>query len=172
MHDKTAAFETDYEFLVARTNRRASRLYKNFGKRMLDLCIVAFAAPVAIAILAIVWVVGLFSGGKVFFSQERVGQGGKTFQCYKVRTMVKDADRVLDELIKSDPAVAAEWSKFQKLRNDPRITRWGNFLRTTSIDELPQLWNVLRGEMSIVGPRPVYDQSDEPLPRGRRRPLL
>ena len=154
MHDKTAAFETDYEFLVARADRPASRRYEAFGKRVLDLCVVVLAAPVVLTVLAIVWLVGRFNGGKVFFSQERIGQGGKTFRCYKVRTMVKDADRVLAELIESDASVAAEWSKFQKLRNDPRITRWGNFLRATSIDELPQLLNVLRGEMSIVGPRP------------------
>lgn len=154
MHDKIAAFETDYEFLVARPDHSGPRLYQTVGKRLLDLCVLALAAPFALFLMAIVWIVGQFTGGKVFYAQDRVGHNGKVFKCFKVRTMVFDADRVLAEMIETDPEVAAEWSKFQKLKNDPRITRWGRFLRATSIDEVPQLLNVLRGEMSIVGPRP------------------
>ena len=93
--------------------------------------------------------------GAVFFGHERVGRGGRLFRCWKFRTMVSDSQKVLDDLLRSDPEALSEWERDFKLRNDPRITRVGAFLRRTSLDELPQLWNVLLGEMSLVGPRPV-----------------
>lgn len=94
-------------------------------------------------------------GGPAFYSQSRVGKDGKTFQCFKFRTMVVGADRVLQDMLANDPAARAEWERDFKLKNDPRITPLGLMLRKTSLDELPQLLNVLRGEMSLVGPRPV-----------------
>jgi Undecaprenyl-phosphate galactose phosphotransferase WbaP len=94
-------------------------------------------------------------GGPVLFRHRRIGAGGQGFDCLKFRTMVPDAEAVLQELLARDPAAAAEWRETQKLRNDPRITRVGRFLRRSSLDELPQLINVLRGEMSLVGPRPI-----------------
>lgn len=94
-------------------------------------------------------------GGSVFFGHERVGQNGKKFKCYKFRSMVINAEDVLKDLLERDPAARAEWDKDFKLKNDPRINPIGHFLRRTSMDELPQLWNVLMGEMSLVGPRPV-----------------
>lgn len=94
-------------------------------------------------------------GGPSLYSQERVGYGGKPFQCMKFRSMIVDSQRHLDEYLASNPDARAEWDKDFKLRNDPRITPIGKFLRKTSLDELPQLFNVLRGDMSLVGPRPV-----------------
>jgi lipopolysaccharide/colanic/teichoic acid biosynthesis glycosyltransferase len=96
-----------------------------------------------------------WSGGPVFFSQTRVGLNGVSFRCYKFRSMVPDAETVLRLLLEKNAALRTEWMCGQKLRQDPRITRVGAFLRKTSIDELPQLWNVLRGDMSLVGPRPI-----------------
>jgi len=94
-------------------------------------------------------------GSSVIYRHRRVGRGGKMFSCLKFRTMVPNADQVLRNLLERDPDLRAEWIRDHKLRNDPRVTRLGRFLRRTSLDELPQLLNVLRGEMSLVGPRPV-----------------
>lgn len=97
-------------------------------------------------------------GGPCLFGHARVGQHGKSFRCLKFRSMVPNADAVLKALLKSDPAARAEWDADFKLRNDVRVTRLGRFIRRTSIDELPQLWNVVRGDMSLVGPRPIVDR--------------
>jgi UDP-galactose-lipid carrier transferase len=94
-------------------------------------------------------------GGSAFFGHERVGQNGQKFKCYKFRSMVVNAQEVLQDLLARDEQARAEWAKDFKLKNDPRINPIGHFLRRTSLDELPQLWNVLMGEMSLVGPRPV-----------------
>ncbi len=106
-------------------------------------------------ILAIVAVLIKRDGGSVFFSQIRVGQEGRGFSCYKLRSMASDAETRLQTLLDNDPQAAAEWAENRKLKNDPRITRLGHFIRKTSIDELPQLWNVIKGDMSLVGPRPI-----------------
>ena len=112
---------------------------------------ILFLSPLLITIVACAYV----SGGSPLFRHRRVGRGGVFFDCVKFRTMVTDADRVLQNLLNSDRQVEEEWLRDHKLRDDPRITRFGRFLRRTSLDELPQLWNVLRGDMSLVGPRPV-----------------
>lgn len=100
----------------------------------------------------------LTSGGKVFYAHRRIGRGGKLFYCYKFRTMYPDADQRLDAILNSDPAKKREWESRQKLTNDPRVTAVGAFLRKASLDELPQFFNVLKGDMSVVGPRPVVEQ--------------
>jgi lipopolysaccharide/colanic/teichoic acid biosynthesis glycosyltransferase len=124
--------------------------------RLIDVvgavALLIFTAPLIIVLAALV---KLWDGGPVFFVHRRIGQGGKMFPCLKVRTMVMDADRRLDQLLATDANARAEWALDQKLRNDPRITGLGHFLRKSSLDELPQLINVLRGEMSLVGPRPI-----------------
>ena len=95
------------------------------------------------------------SRGSIFFGQQRIGRGGRMFTCYKFRSMVVDAEQRLNELLATDMAAQREWLRDHKLRSDPRITPIGNFLRKSSLDELPQFLNVLRGEMSLVGPRPI-----------------
>lgn len=94
-------------------------------------------------------------GGPALYGHLRVGMSGKKFKCYKFRSMVTNSQQVLTQILATDPQAQAEWHKNVKLKNDPRITQLGHFMRRTSIDELPQLWNVLKGEMSLVGPRPV-----------------
>ncbi len=94
------------------------------------------------------------SHGPALYSQRRIGREGRTFRFYKFRSMVVDSDEVLSSFLDSDPDAKNEWDTFQKLSDDPRITRFGRFIRKTSLDELPQFWNVLKGEMSLVGPRP------------------
>jgi undecaprenyl-phosphate galactose phosphotransferase len=105
--------------------------------------------------LIVVVAVVMARTGSVIYRHKRVGAGGRIFDCLKFRTMVPDAERILCELLEGDATLKAEWIDTHKLRNDPRITPMGRFLRKYSLDELPQLWNVLRGEMSLVGPRPV-----------------
>jgi len=124
-------------------------------KRALDLVLVAALAPLALFVLAPVCLLVTLDGGSLIYRHLRLGRGGRTFYCYKVRTMVPDADARLKALLDSNCLTREEWSKQFKLKKDPRVTRLGKFLRRTSLDELPQLWNVLRGEMSFIGPRPI-----------------
>jgi exopolysaccharide production protein ExoY len=116
------------------------------------LALLIFTAPLLIFIAVIV---KLQDGGSIVFAQRRIGRGGEMFSCLKIRTMVPNAELGLSQLLASDPQARAEWQLDQKLRNDPRITAFGRFLRKSSLDELPQLINVVRGEMSLVGPRPI-----------------
>lgn len=134
--------------------RQGIRLYQNVGKRVLDIVTVALILPVALPVILLAWLAMFVGSGSGFYSQQRIGKNGQVFKCWKIRTMARDADELLAAFIQSDPQIAREWSASQKLQNDPRITTFGNFLRKTSIDELPQLWNVLIGEMSLIGPRP------------------
>jgi lipopolysaccharide/colanic/teichoic acid biosynthesis glycosyltransferase len=131
--------------------------------RTLDVILSAVLLVVlAPLLLLIVLAVKIEDPGPVFFSHRRIGRFGREFGCLKFRSMVVDADVRLRELLARDPEMRAEWAISRKLRNDPRITRIGNFLRKSSLDELPQLMNVLRGEMSLVGPRPIIS-SETPL---------
>jgi undecaprenyl-phosphate galactose phosphotransferase len=106
----------------------------------------------------IAWRIWQFDHGPVIFRHYRVGQHGRLFRCLKFRSMVSNADEVLSRLLTSDPSARDEWARDQKLRRDPRVTPIGRFLRITSLDELPQLINVLRGDMHLVGPRPIVVQ--------------
>lgn len=129
-------------------------LYELIGKRLIDLTIVFLLAPVVLPLLGLILALTWIEGGSPLFVQRRVGRGGREFRCWKVRTMVADADRVLADLLRQDPGAALEWQRHQKLAHDPRVTGLGRRLRRTSLDELPQLWNVVNGTMSLVGPRP------------------
>lgn len=129
--------------------------YRNMAKRALDLTIVAVAALPVLAVVLLLALIVAADGGSPFYVQERVGRNGRTFRMWKLRTMVADAHARLASHLAADPAARAEWDAFQKLRHDPRITPFGQLLRRSSLDELPQLWNVLTGDMSIVGPRPM-----------------
>lgn len=108
--------------------------------------------------VAVWWLVLLTTGGPAIYKHKRVGRDGKEFSCLKFRSMVVNSEEVLRELLERDAAARKEWNTTFKLRDDPRITKFGKFIRKTSLDELPQFWNVMRGDMSIVGPRPVVRQ--------------
>jgi lipopolysaccharide/colanic/teichoic acid biosynthesis glycosyltransferase len=131
------------------------------SKRVMDFALSAalflFLLPVFLALSAAV----AADGGPVFYSHRRVGRGGRAFGCLKFRSMRPDADRLLAELLARDPVARAEWETARKLRRDPRVTPVGRVLRATSLDELPQLINVLWGDMSLVGPRPVVQDELE-----------
>jgi lipopolysaccharide/colanic/teichoic acid biosynthesis glycosyltransferase len=107
--------------------------------------------------LAVALAVRLQDGGPVFFAHARIGRGGRRFQCLKFRSMTPDADARLQAYLDVNPFARGQWAKDHKLRDDPRVTAFGRFLRRSSLDELPQLFNVLSGEMSLVGPRPIVE---------------
>lgn len=125
------------------------------AKRALDLALGCFLLLLILPALCIVALAVKTSPGPVFYSQKRIGKNGATVSVWKFRTMVKDAETVLQQYLAENPHLRSEWMRDHKLKHDPRITRIGRFLRRTSLDELPQLWNVLKGEMSFVGPRPI-----------------
>ncbi|WP_299949950.1 sugar transferase [Hyphomonas sp. BRH_c22] len=129
-----------------------------FFKRLFDILVAGsallFVAPL---ILTIAVAIRMQDGGKAFYAQRRFGLNGETFNCFKLRSMVPDAQERLEHLLENNPAARREWEESQKLTHDPRITSLGHFIRKTSIDELPQLYNVLRGDMSLVGPRPIVE---------------
>ncbi|WP_426035822.1 sugar transferase [Cypionkella sp. TWP1-2-1b2] len=129
--------------------------YRGFFKRAFDITAIVLAAPAVLPIVAIAAVLVARDGGSPFYTQMRVGKGGKRFRMWKLRSMVRDADERMEEFLASNPDMRMEWDSTQKLKADPRITRMGKFLRKSSLDELPQLWNVLVGDMSLVGPRPM-----------------
>ena len=125
-------------------------------KRAIDLILIVASLPVVAALIAIVAIaVRCTSRGPVFYSQRRIGRGGREFNSWKFRTMVPNAEYVLADFLAADPGLREEWEQRHKLCSDPRITSIGRLLRRTSLDELPQLWNVLMGEMTLVGPRPI-----------------
>jgi len=132
-------------------------LFFPIAKRALDIVGAGLGLVVLAPFFLIVAMMVRADGGPAFFAHQRVGRGGKLFGCLKFRSMVIDSQARLEDLLANDPAARAEWDATRKLKNDPRITRIGRFLRSTSLDELPQLINVLRGEMSLVGPRPVQE---------------
>jgi lipopolysaccharide/colanic/teichoic acid biosynthesis glycosyltransferase len=131
-------------------------------KRVLDFVLVVVAAPFILPIVALLAVIVALDGGNPFYSQDRIGRGGRVFRLWKLRSMVVDADALMEAHLAANPAARREWDESQKLKNDPRITKVGRLLRRSSIDELPQLWNVLTGDMSLVGPRPMMP-SQQPL---------
>jgi Undecaprenyl-phosphate galactose phosphotransferase WbaP len=136
----------------------SSRLAKTLIDGLVTLMCGLAALP---AIGAIALAIRITSRGPAFYCQGRVGKGGEPFKAWKFRTMCEKSDEVLRDCLRNDPELRNEWQENFKLKNDPRVTRVGRFLRSTSLDELPQLWNVLRGEMSLVGPRPIVKAEAE-----------
>ncbi|MES2665261.1 MAG: sugar transferase [Pseudomonadota bacterium] len=130
-------------------------LYRAVMKRAIDVAAVVLALPVVVPLIAGLAIGVAREGGSPFYAQIRVGKNGKPFRMWKLRSMVNDADARMEDYLASNPEARAEWDSTQKLRHDPRVTGFGSVLRKSSLDELPQLWNVLKGEMSLVGPRPM-----------------
>lgn len=143
-HEVQASFETHF--------------YRDFLKRGCDLFFALFLLPFIVPVLLILmaWV-KLDSKGPAIFESERIGKDGVKFKCFKLRTMCLGADKKLDDILENQAELKSEFNKFRKLKNDPRVTRVGRFLRSFSLDELPQLFNVLKGDMSFVGPRPAIE---------------
>jgi exopolysaccharide production protein ExoY len=143
---------------------RREPLYRRALKRFLDVSFVLMALPIVLPVILVLAAVLKITGNSPFFTQERVGLGGRTFRLWKLRTMVPNAEQRLQDFLQSDEAARREWDAYQKLSHDPRITEFGQFLRKSSLDELPQLWNVLTGDMSLVGPRPMMLDQQELYP--------
>ncbi|NGX46441.1 MAG: UDP-glucose:undecaprenyl-phosphate glucose-1-phosphate transferase [Chlamydiae bacterium] len=133
-----------------------------FGKRLFDLSTsVAFLLCLSPLYLILILLVKVTSKGPALYKGLRMGKGGRLFYCWKFRTMCVDADERLHRLLSENPQMQKEWETFFKLKNDPRLTVIGKFLRRSSLDELPQIWNVVKGELSLVGPRPIAIESRE-----------
>ena len=145
-HSSSSAFTFESKFAQA-------------TKRALDVGVsgtsLLLLSPLFLIIAA---VIKLWDGGRVFYPHKRIGKNGRSFHCLKFRSMAPNADMALQKLLSCDPSARAQWERSQKLTNDPRITAPGKFLRNSSLDELPQLINILQGEMSLVGPRPITTQ--------------
>ncbi|MEY1557810.1 sugar transferase [Yoonia sp. R2331] len=139
---------------------RASRssLYARHFKRPFDIALSIVLIPLIGPLVAVLWLLVRCDGGSGFYGHPRVGRNGRMFRCWKLRSMVPQAEKCLAEYLVQNPDARAEWELSHKLKFDPRITWLGRILRKTSLDELPQIWNVLRGEMSFVGPRPVTNE--------------
>ncbi len=140
-----------------RVQGREYRHFYNFIKRMFDIIVSGISIVLLLPVIIIIALCIKFdSKGPVFYKHKRIGKNGNYIYLYKFRSMYTDSKERLDELLK-DPEIRSEWEENFKLANDPRITKMGNFLRKTSLDELPQLLNIINGDMSIVGPRPIID---------------
>ncbi|MEO9496138.1 MAG: sugar transferase, partial [Vibrio splendidus] len=154
------------EFTSNATDKAANidlgNAYQRGGKRCLDLCLSVILLPILIPVIGVLVVMIILTFGSPIYGHRRVGRNGQSFICWKLRTMRPNAQALLNEHLSKSPAAAAEWKRTQKLKNDPRVTIFGHFLRRTSLDELPQIWNIIRGEMSFVGPRPI---TQDELPR-------
>jgi Undecaprenyl-phosphate galactose phosphotransferase WbaP len=145
-------------FLGLEVCQQALVPHKRLMKRILDFTLAVVASVLALPFLVLIAIlVKLDSRGPVFFSQTRIGRAGRTFGAWKFRTMATDATALLEQHLARDGSARFEWERTHKLKHDPRVTRVGSFLRKSSLDELPQLWNVLKGEMSMVGPRPIVE---------------
>lgn len=155
------AFIFSHEVMILRVNNNLAKRTSQIRKRLFDifgsLAIIIIASPL---LAYLFWQVKK-DGGPAIFGHERIGKGGKKFKCLKFRSMVMNSQEVLEKILATDPVSRAEWEKDFKLKDDPRITRIGRFIRRTSLDELPQLFNVLAGSMSLVGPRPIVQEELE-----------
>ncbi|KWT78202.1 undecaprenyl-phosphate galactose phosphotransferase WbaP [Candidatus Magnetominusculus xianensis] len=147
------------EIFLLKVKNNLKSTYNRIIKRLFDLIVSIVLLPFLLLLMAVIGIITkLTSPGPVIYTQQRIGIGGRPFNCYKFRTMVQDSERILNELLQSNRDMKDEWDRHWKLSNDPRITPIGMFLRKTSLDELPQIINVLMGDMSLVGPRPYLQR--------------
>lgn len=130
-------------------------IYIRFGKRGLDIFLILIALPIILPLVGFLACLVALYGGKPFYSQYRIGKNGRIYRMWKMRSMVIDADSCLEQYLQENPSLRCEWDSQQKLINDPRVTKIGRLLRGSSLDELPQFFNVFIGDMSLVGPRPM-----------------
>ncbi|WP_273875165.1 undecaprenyl-phosphate galactose phosphotransferase WbaP [Serratia marcescens] len=151
------SFIFSHEVMILRVSNNLAKRSSRIVKRLFDIVGSASIIVLLSPVLAFLAYKVSRDGGKSIYGHERVGHNGKKFKCLKFRSMVMNSQEVLENLLNTDPEARKEWDKDFKLKNDPRITKIGHFIRKTSLDELPQLWNVLKGEMSLVGPRPVIE---------------
>jgi len=148
--------------LIASRSLERDLVSKSRIARILDISVILFAAPyILLAFLIIAFLIKLDSPGPVFYRQTRIGRFGRKFYVYKFRTMVQNADKTLELYLDTSPGLKAQWLATHKLKQDPRVTRLGAKLRKLSLDELPQIWNIIIGDMSLVGPRPIVDAEVE-----------
>lgn len=161
LYSTDMSFLFSYEVMLLRINNNLAKRSSRFLKRTMDIVgsilIIIMLSPVLIVLYFLI----KKDGGNAIYGHPRIGRNGKTFKCLKFRSMVTNSKEVLEELLKNSPEARTEWEKDFKLKNDPRITKVGAFIRKTSLDELPQLFNVLKGEMSLVGPRPIVQEELE-----------
>lgn len=150
-----------HEVLLMRSKNNLARIHKVVLKRAFDVVVSSLLILILAPLLFVIAFRIRRSGPGVVFVQKRIGRQGETFSCYKFRSMVPDAEKILNDLLSRDPIARKEWEEKTKITNDPRITPIGHFLRRTSLDELPQLWNILKGDMSLVGPRPILQHEVE-----------
>lgn len=147
------------EIMLLRLKNNLARRRNRWIKRAFDIVAVLTGGLLVLPFIVIIAIlVGIDNRGRIIFAHRRVGRGGRQFPCYKFQTMVPNASEMLEKYLAENPAARAEWEESFKLEHDPRVTRLGAFLRKTSLDELPQLLNVLKGEMSLVGPRPIVEK--------------
>ncbi len=154
--DMSHFFSHEVALLRVRNNLR--RWPARLTKRLFDFCVAALLLVILSPLMLVIALLLMLEGGSVLFSHQRIGKNNRKFDCYKFRSMVPNAEQQLQQLLQHNPLLKAQWDKEHKLKDDPRISRIGAFLRRTSLDELPQLLNVLKSEMSLVGPRPIVHE--------------
>lgn len=157
LYSTDVSFFFSHEVMILRINNNLAKRTSRVIKRFVDILGSLFLLILLSPLLAYLAYKVSRDGGNPFYGHERIGQHGKKFNCYKLRSMIINSQEVLQKLLNIDQSAKAEWDKDFKLKNDPRITKVGHFIRKTSLDELPQLWNVLKGDMSLVGPRPIVE---------------
>ncbi len=165
----TAAPPTTVEWQALETRSLYCRAGKRFADLLVGLALFLLLLPVMTVVTVAIWVT---CGRPIFYRSVRLGQNGRVFSMWKFRTMKPDADEILENWKRTSSANWAEYSRNFKVRHDPRVTSIGRFLRRSSLDELPQLWNVLRGDMSLVGPRPYFVHELAPFPSVQQAILL
>lgn len=155
LYSTDMAFLFSYEVMLLRVNNNLAKRSSRILKRGMDIVGSLLLIILTLPLMTILSFLIKCNGGSVFYAHSRIGKNGKKFNCWKFRTMVKNSQEVLEELLNVDPIAREEWKKDFKLKNDPRVTKLGRFMRKYSLDELPQLFNVFIGQMSLVGPRPI-----------------